>query len=215
MTYLQIVNSVLRRLREDEVTSVVNNNYSNLIGDFVNEAKRKVEDSWDWGQLRGTSQITTVSGTRRYAMSGASYTYKILEVYNDTDNAYIEKAPYRKMNELMTGDSALEEGAPTHWAINGSNANVPYVDLWPTPDGVYSINMNGIFPQNDLEDNGDVIQVPPAPVILLATAKAVSERGDDAGMQFGEIYNDGMQALSDAIAKDAHMFNEELVWSAN
>ena len=212
MTYLQIVNSVLRRLREDEVTSVSNNDYSLLIGDFVNEAKREVEDSWDWGQLRGTVQITTTSGTRRYAMSGLAYTYKVLEVYNDTDNSFVKKAPYRKMNELMTGDSANETGAPTYWAINGSNANVPYVDLWPTPDGVYSININVVAPQNDLNDNDDVLQVPPAPVILLATAKAISERGDDSGMQYGEVYRDARVALSDAIGKDAHMFEEELIW---
>ena len=35
MTYLQLVNSVLRRLREDEVTTVAQNSYSKLIGEFV------------------------------------------------------------------------------------------------------------------------------------------------------------------------------------
>ena len=40
MTYLQLVNSVLRRLRENEVDSVNQNNYSKLIGEFVNDAKR-------------------------------------------------------------------------------------------------------------------------------------------------------------------------------
>ena len=48
MTYLQLVNSVLRRIREDEVSSVSQNNYSKLIGEFVNDAKRTVEDSYDW-----------------------------------------------------------------------------------------------------------------------------------------------------------------------
>ena len=214
MTYLQIVNSVLRRLREDEVTSVNHNAYSNLIGDFVNESKRVVEDSWEWGQLRRTVQLITASGTRRYALSGLGYTYNILEVYNDTDNSHIQKAAYLEMNELMTGDGASETSAPSHWAINGANANVPYMDMWPTPDGVYEINVNVVAPQNDLDDNDDVIQVPPAPVILLAAAKAISERGDDAGMQFGEVYNDGQRALSDAIAKDAQMFHEELIWGA-
>ena len=45
MTYLQLVNSVLRRLREDEVTTVGQTSYSKLIGEFVNDAKRTVEDS--------------------------------------------------------------------------------------------------------------------------------------------------------------------------
>ena len=45
MTYLQLVNSVLRRLREDEVDTVDQNSYSKLIGEYVNDAKRAVEDA--------------------------------------------------------------------------------------------------------------------------------------------------------------------------
>ena len=37
MTYLQLVNSVLRRLREEEVSTVSQNSYSKLIGEFVND----------------------------------------------------------------------------------------------------------------------------------------------------------------------------------
>ena len=48
MTYLQIVNKVLRRLRENEVSSINENPYSLLIGDLVNVVKREVEDAWDW-----------------------------------------------------------------------------------------------------------------------------------------------------------------------
>ena len=41
--YLTIVNEVLRRLREDEVSAVANTAYSKMVGDFVNDAKRIVE----------------------------------------------------------------------------------------------------------------------------------------------------------------------------
>jgi len=36
MTYLDLVNNVLRRLREDEVTTVNANVYSRMVGDFIN-----------------------------------------------------------------------------------------------------------------------------------------------------------------------------------
>lgn len=39
MTYLNLVNNVLRRLREDEVSSVADSTYSKLAGDFINDAK--------------------------------------------------------------------------------------------------------------------------------------------------------------------------------
>jgi hypothetical protein len=54
MTYLNLVNNVLRRLREDEVSSVQDNTYSKMVGDFVNDAKKFVESAWDWSALRTT-----------------------------------------------------------------------------------------------------------------------------------------------------------------
>ena len=40
MTYLNLVNNVLRRLREEEVSSVQDSTYAKMVGDFVNDAKR-------------------------------------------------------------------------------------------------------------------------------------------------------------------------------
>ena len=63
MTYLQLVNSVLRRLREDEITTVNETDYSKLVGDFVNDAIQVVENSSDWTALRTTVTVNTVAGT--------------------------------------------------------------------------------------------------------------------------------------------------------
>ena len=46
MTYLDIVNNVLRRMREDEVSSIAETTYSKMVGDFVNDAKGIIETSW-------------------------------------------------------------------------------------------------------------------------------------------------------------------------
>lgn len=45
MNYLNAINRVLRRLREDEVSSVTSTAYAKLVGDYVNDAVRLVEDS--------------------------------------------------------------------------------------------------------------------------------------------------------------------------
>ena len=47
MTYLNLVNGVLRRLREDEVSNVSESTYSKMVGDYVNDAKDLVETAWD------------------------------------------------------------------------------------------------------------------------------------------------------------------------
>lgn len=48
MTYLEIVNKVLKRLRETQVTTIDYSEYSSLISEFVNDAKNEVEDAWNW-----------------------------------------------------------------------------------------------------------------------------------------------------------------------
>ena len=78
MTYLNLVNNVLRRLREEEVSSVSENTYSKLAGDFVNDAKKLVEDSWDWSALRTTLTVTTSAGTFNYVLTGSQNKIKVL-----------------------------------------------------------------------------------------------------------------------------------------
>ena len=61
MTYLELVNDVLIRLRESAVTTVGETTYSSLIGKFVNDAKRQIEDSYNWNVLGQTITVTTTS----------------------------------------------------------------------------------------------------------------------------------------------------------
>jgi len=90
MTYLNLVNNVLRRLREDEVTSVQESTYSKMVGDFVNDAKRTIEDSWDWSALRTTLTITTTADVFNYVLTGSQNRIKALNVINDTANLFME-----------------------------------------------------------------------------------------------------------------------------
>ena len=68
MTYLELVNDVLVRLRESTVTTVGETTYSSLIGKFVNDAKRQIEDSFNWNVLSTTVTITTVANTSSYSI---------------------------------------------------------------------------------------------------------------------------------------------------
>ena len=70
MTYLEAINKVLRRLREDEVPSPDSTAYSKLIGDFVNDAKRLVEDSWNWSGLRKSGTTVWCSPAGGFFFSG-------------------------------------------------------------------------------------------------------------------------------------------------
>ena len=70
-TFLQAVNDVLVRLREVQVSSLSETTYATLIGKFVNDAKRQVEDAYSWNVLTTTITVPTVSATSSYTVTGA------------------------------------------------------------------------------------------------------------------------------------------------
>ena len=71
MTYLELVNSVLRRLRENTVATVSQSAYSQLVGMYVNDSKRQVEDAWGWEVLGTSLPVTTAPGTTLYTVTGS------------------------------------------------------------------------------------------------------------------------------------------------
>ena len=99
MTFLEVVNAVLRRLREDEVVSTNSTDYSKLIGDFVNQALRECEHAWDWNCLQETITITTAASDDLYDFHNADS--KILYAINETKNWVLRVIPdeYQYQND--------------------------------------------------------------------------------------------------------------------
>ena len=84
MTFLELINDVLIRMREPTVASNAQNAYSTLIGRFVNDAKRQIEDAFSWNVLGQTVTITTVAATYVYSMTGAGQKFQVQDVINTT-----------------------------------------------------------------------------------------------------------------------------------
>jgi hypothetical protein len=214
MNYIQLVNSVLRRLRETEVSSVADNAYSKLIGEFVNDAKRQVEDAYAWNALSETLTASTATDIFNYVLVGSGQRFRVIDVLNDTSNTIVQNATTRWMNDqfLLT---SVQKGSPAYYNFNGTNSNGDtQVDLFPIPNGVYQIRFNVIKPQVALSADSDTLLVPSEPVIFNAAARAIAERGEDGGILAGEmafIYN---QSLADAIAIESGRYIEESAWMA-
>ena len=214
MNYLSLVNSVLRRLRETEVSSVADNAYSRLIGDFVNDAKRQVEDSYNWNSLSNTLTATTQSAIFSYALTGSGERFRVIDVLNDTTNNVVRNLSTTDMNKLflLNGTS---NGSPAYYNFNGTNSDGDtLIDVYPIPDGVYQIRVNIIQPQPNLVGNTDEMLAPAEPVIFNATARAIAERGEDGGIASGEMYAIYNQSLADAIAIESGRYIEESAWVA-
>jgi hypothetical protein len=101
MTYLQIINAVLRRLRETEVTDVNETDYSKLIGEYVNSVKKEVEAAWDWNALRTTLTLNTVDGVFNYTLLGSGSRFRVSDVVNDTSNYMLQQKGSAWMNQSL------------------------------------------------------------------------------------------------------------------
>ena len=212
MTYLQLVNSVLRRLREDEVTSVSQNSYSKLIGEFVNDSKRTVEDAYDWTALRDTLTVSTDDTAFNYTLVGSGNRMKILDVANDTSNFFLQYRTSHWMNNAFLINDA-PTGTPQFYSFNGVDANGDNgVDLYPKPDGVYQVRFNAVLRTDDFTVDTDNMLIPSSPVVQLAAALGARERGETGGTSAAELFSLADRTLADAIAFDAAQHPEETIW---
>jgi len=209
MTYKQLINNVLVRLREREISNVSDNK---LIGSFVNDARHDVENAWNWSALRQTLTVTTSNNIFNYELNGTGNDFTVLDVVNETGDYFMEYRTAHQFNDFYL-NSNVATGNPRYYSFNGVSADGDaQVDLYPKPDGAYTIYFNVIKRQSNLVNNDDVLLVPSQPVQLLAYAKAVEERGEDGGMSAISAYAVAQRALNDAIAQDAARHPEELIW---
>lgn len=212
MTYLNLVNNVMKRLREAEVTTVTQNTYSTMMGEFVNDAKEFVEDAWDWSGLRKTITVTTSADDYTYTLTGSGIKDKLLDAINDTDNLRMVQDSRNKFNERYFISTAAT-GSPSSFIFSGVDASSDRtIEVYPTPDGIYSLRFDVVGREAKLASDETVCVLPPSPIIQLATAMAVRERGETGGTSTQEYFAIANTSLSDAIALDAGHFPHETEW---
>jgi hypothetical protein len=215
-TYLSAVNSVLRRLRESEVATVNDNSYSKLIGEFVNDAKKQVEDSYDWNSLVTYFTVTTVADQYDYTVTGLGDRFKVVDFLNDTQDYAMINITAERMNRFTTFGTP-QKSSPMYYTFSTVNSSTgdTKVSLFPLPDKAYTLILDATVPQADLSADGDVILAPATPIILNAYARALLERGEDNGLNSSEAWALYKSSLSDNIAIQAAHHTEFTEWVAN
>tara|TARA_R100001163_G_C5021026_1_gene163843 strand:+ start:295 stop:987 length:693 start_codon:yes stop_codon:yes gene_type:complete len=214
VTALDIVNKILTRMREATVGNVNDTDQSSAILRFVNDAKREVEDSFDWTALQETITVTTSAGTKLYTLEeGSVYTNqrsRVVDVYNNTTQVRLMGVPFdyvRRQSQTTNN----EQAEPVQYAVAGYTTEQSLqIRFYQTPDAAYSMVVEVVNPQEDLNANAQYTKVPWHPVYLRALALAVRERGEDEGEQYSEIQRAYQQAIGDAIAyEQRHKFQAE------
>ena len=212
MTYLNIMNNVLRRLREDEVTTVNQTTYSKMVGDFINDAKVMVEESADWSALRSTVSIVTVASDNQYSLTGCGDNVKVMSALNDTENCYLSYQTKDWFNEQLYLNTVVD-GAPKYYTFDGLDSNGDtQVLVSPRPDAAQTLRFDVIKRQAELTSDSTNLLVPEKPVIHLAVALLARERGETGGTSVAEYFSIADKYLSDAIAIDAAKHPEEMIF---
>ena len=206
-TYLQAVNETLSRLRESSVASVSTSAYSRLIGNFCNDAKRQVEDAWEWDCLSTTIPVTTSANTSTYTVTGSGIRQRGVTVNDSTNKVQLQNVPIQWILDQQQL-STVGTGVPGYYAFNGSDGTDSKIELFPTPAGVYSLKINAVVPQAILTSDSTVITVPAEPVIAGAVARALVERGEDSGLSSAEAYGLFKSVLADYISIEQSKFME-------
>lgn len=218
MTYLQLLNRVLRKMREKQVTTLTSE-YSNFIGQIINDAKDDIEAAWDWKCLRTNITVATVAGTMDYTLTGT----------NERSRLMYDKATGWPMAFNLTEDGGqlIEVGLetirrdiaevqdnqkPYRFAILRTNSGLS-VRIYPKPDAVYSLQFTCIVPQAELSATGTTLTIPWQPVYRQSLADATAERGTGLGGNLEVLYERSTRALADAIMQD--MEQDELMLRAD
>jgi hypothetical protein len=225
MTYLNLMNNVLRRLREEEVTTVNESTYSKMVGDFINDAKTTVEQAADWSALRET--IIPITGLyimyegfpdsifqadNPLSLTNSGDDVKVMSAINDTSNCYLEYRSKDWFNEKVYLNDELT-GSPKYYTFDGiDNNGDTKVRLYPEQDKTYTLRFDVVKRQADLSVDGDTLLIPSQPVIHLAVALLARERGETGGTSTTEYFAIADKYLSDAIAIDAAKHPEEMIF---
>lgn len=214
MTYLEAINKVLRRLREDEVAAPSTSAYSKLIGELVNDANRMVEDAWDWGELRSIRPLSLFAGSSYGTISSLNENFKVLGVYNPSAKSELNRGTEKEYYSSVYLEDT-QQGRPTNYLFKGYadvNNTTAAFNFYPPTDKTVTILFDVVDRSPELIIGSADIRTSGLAVVQLAHAMAVEERGETGGTPAAQLYATARNTLSDAIAYDAARYPTETVW---
>ena len=213
-TYLEIVNDVLTRLREPTVASVSQNTLSTLVGKWVNDVKRQVNDAYDWDALNTYVDITTVPNQYTgYSLTGAGQRFRINDVINTSRYWPMYGIDKPSLDRLLFMTPTPVHNPPVNFNLGGVDSNGDMqVSLWPIPNGTDLIRFSLVVPENDFSNDTDTTKMPREPIVLGAYARALVERGEDAGLSSSEAQAIYKSVLADYISNEGARSPETDSW---
>lgn len=180
-THLELVNKVLRRLREDEVDSITETVYATLIGEFVADIHREVSEEWTWANTVKTVDVETIADDPGYLLHATTASGgDVMVGSNITNEKSLLRVQTNGLPSIHIGDSVTDNNKhqlvllsdeqrhhlansrgdssatyPTHAAVRKDHINRWTLQLWPKPalSGKF-IRMIWYIPEEPLQVDG-------------------------------------------------------------
>lgn len=210
-TQLEIVNKVLLRLREDQVSASTDNEYSQLVAEFVADIHREVVEARQWQSNKHELVFDTVVGQTEYVVSkditdsgdardanarfpttlsvvrldsnGNAQAFQYDDDSDETGEALI-LVPYADLYRFYRQDSTHSIENVTYFAVSNDGVDLK-VHFGYTPDTVKKVIIQFDTEDAELESDGStdnvVVLVPHRPVYLGALFMGLNERGEEIG----------------------------------
>ena len=225
-TYLQAVNKVLVNLRESAVTDL-SAPYSLLLGEFLNQAKEKVEAAWRWKNLTTSLTFTTVLnqiiypltavGTPPVASTSSNYPDdnraeilvdeenrpQVFDVTTAASGGLIRLSRLAReiefaRNIYLADQSPVQPNAFSFYTENGT----AFFNLVGAPVAGRSMLLRVKVPQPQFSVGTEVFLCPWRPVVSFATYLAMEERGEELSEKSTLYLDRHNQELERAIETD-------------
>lgn len=232
MTLLELVNAVLRRLREPTVADL-SDEYARLIADYVADTHKEVVDAHDWSVMDRDVLITLVNGRTTYDLrvgspdlyagftglgSGAQLRYQedrspVAFLY-ETYDQYLSGSPIAPLQE--GSEARVRRSVMERYNVAAQPCEFSFLPASPTyggaeirfnanPDKTYYAYLRLHDPEAQIDPDTDVareIVAPSQPIILGATYVALNERGEELGEPGNAAEGRYRVALSAEIERD-------------
>ena len=217
LTFLQIVNRVLSRLREATVAANGETTYSTFVGTIVNQVKAEIEAAYHWQSLREIITVTTSAADTQYTLTGSSSDAVIIDAWNTTTNQRLKRGTNGQFNEFFYGASSVQTGSATHFMAAGLDSSTYdlQIDIWPSPASAETLKFEVYSPQADLSADATVALVPQSVLIEEVVARCLNERGDDTAPKPapGETFI-MKDLLASAVSRESAQDDFEMDWEA-
>jgi len=222
-TYLQLVNKTLLLLREPQVAAVAAD-YSLLIGEYVNQAKEKVEKAWRWRALVTELTFTTLNAQQNYLLQSTAtppvtsstgrfpderaflardddYTAQVFDITVTGQNYRLKEfdlEDYTYINYVGGANTVNQQPA----AFASTGGQTPAIALLALPPAGRIIKSRWYIPQDEFSVGSEILLVPWRPVVSLAYALANEERGEELGVDGQLLFSKAADDLALAIANE-------------